>query len=91
MIGRRRPDFDPFEVHDMFDPGDYGFAVYPDGRRVLHIRCPTGDPPVYGNCAAHDVVEHEDGTVTVSPSILVRDGDRELWHGYLERGVWRSV
>jgi hypothetical protein len=39
------------------------------------------------------VVEHEDGTITVSPSILVstsRDGKPlEVWHGFLERGVWR--
>ena len=48
----------------------------------------------YGNLTAHEVTEHEDGTITVSPSILVRggrDGTRELWHGYLERGVWREV
>lgn len=43
-----------------------------------------------GNLSAHDVIEHEDGTITVSPSILVSDGERELWHGYLERGVWRT-
>lgn len=52
----------------------------------------------------HNVIEHEDGTITVAPSIGVR-GDRQydagirvsapngewLWHGYLERGVWREV
>lgn len=49
-----------------------------------------------GNLARHTVIEHEDGTITVSPSILIstsRDGGKtmiELWHGYLERGVWRS-
>lgn len=37
----------------------------------------------------HQVVEHEDGTITVSPSILV-DGEWQ-WHGYLEHGVWREV
>lgn len=36
----------------------------------------------------HSIVEHEDGTITVSPSILVTGG--EEWHGYLERGIWRS-
>lgn len=50
-----------------------------------------------GNLSRHDITEHEDGTITVSPSILVStsyDGGKttvELWHGYLERGVWRSV
>lgn len=31
------------------------------------------------------VTEHEDGTISASPSI-----DTGSWHGYLERGVWRS-
>lgn len=46
----------------------------------------------YGCLAGHDVTEHEDGTITVSPSILVDypQGDA-LWHGYLERGIWREV
>jgi hypothetical protein len=74
---------------DAFAPGDYGrhpadgnwYACTPGG----HL----------GNLSAHDVVEHEDGTITASPSILisVRDSKEnrvELWHGYLERGVWRS-
>jgi hypothetical protein len=40
----------------------------------------------------HDVAEHEDGTITVSPSILVHgDGVQGAWHGFLERGVWREV
>lgn len=49
-----------------------------------------------GNLAAHAIAEHEDGTITVSPSILIRtsrDGGRtmvDLWHGFLERGVWRE-
>jgi hypothetical protein len=50
----------------------------------------------HANLAAHTVTEHEDGTITVAPSILVtvdRTGDtpRELWHGFLERGVWRGA
>lgn len=70
-----------------------------------------------GSVAKHTVVEHDDKTITVSPSILVYatpgrtydPADRarlveqqgleyvEAWergkpeyHGYLERGVWRS-
>jgi len=34
----------------------------------------------------HSIVVHEDGTITVSPSILGTH-----WHGFLERGVWREV
>lgn len=45
----------------------------------------------YGNLAGHEVTEHEDKTISVSPSILVTDDSGELWHGYLERGIWREV
>ena len=47
-----------------------------------------------GGLANHDVVEHDDGTITVSPSILItayEDDCAVVWHGYLERGVWRQV
>jgi len=33
----------------------------------------------------HKVIEHEDGTISVSPSI-VGNGI----HGYLEHGIWRD-
>jgi hypothetical protein len=46
---------------------------------------------LFGNLGSHTVVEHEDGTITVSPSILVQKRlDGLSWHGYLERGVWRE-
>lgn len=45
-----------------------------------------------GDLSKHTVIEHEDGTITVSPSILITCGqDGEQWHGYLERGIWREV
>jgi hypothetical protein len=41
--------------------------------------------------AAKLATEHEDGTITVSPSILVSNPQQgELFHGHLERGVWRA-
>ena len=46
-----------------------------------------------GTLIKHSVIEHEDGTITVSPSILVtsgRDHGQPSWHGWLERGVWRE-
>jgi len=42
------------------------------------------------NLSHHDVVEHEDGTISVQPSILVSVHDVPLWHGYLTRGVWKE-
>lgn len=43
---------------------------------------PPGDH--LGSLRDHEVTEHDDGTITVSPSIVT-----EGWHGWLERGVWR--
>jgi hypothetical protein len=40
----------------------------------------------------HTVVGHEDGTISVSPSIAVEgttiDGKTARWHGFLICGVW---
>lgn len=73
---------------ELLQPGDYGKV---DG--VWHCCAPpdTGDwvTHFHGNLAKHTVVEHEDGTITVSPSILIKT-HHGSWHGYLERGVWRE-
>jgi hypothetical protein len=100
MIGRRIES--PFTaggglIGEWPEPGDFYFypeagwcGVSPNG----HMVCLRN----------HNVTEHEDGTISVVPSILVSgrsasdngirvsdEGNRELWHGYLERGVWRTV
>ena len=44
-----------------------------------------------GNLSAHQVEEHEDGTISVTPSILVTSGSKQAdpsWHGFLKRGIW---
>jgi hypothetical protein len=64
--------------------GDYW--RWPDGMWMC--RTPAG---FGGNLINHDVTEHEDGTITVSPSILVTTGDGRRWHGYLRRGVWEAL
>lgn len=51
-------------------------------------------PGAHMGCLSnHQVTEHEDGTITVSPSILIQyeQGGPMVWHGYLERGEWREV
>ncbi len=79
MIGRRVPD-----ATDHYEPGDYGRI-----GRTWYAMAPNG---LLANLGKHDVVEHDDNTLTVSPSILVRSAsERERWHGYLERGVWREA
>ena len=64
--------------------GEYG-KHYLTGN--WYARPPGSD---MGNLTNHDVTEHEDGTISVSPSILVESW-KGTWHGYLERGVWREV
>ena len=46
-----------------------------------------------GRISKHSVEEHDDGTITVSPSILMhghRHGEPTTKHGYLEHGEWRD-
>jgi len=56
-----------------------------DGKKTWMIRTPNGHA---GNLSAHDVTEHEDGSITVSPSILISDNSGELYHGFLRHGIW---
>jgi len=85
--GRRLPD----DARD-FSPGDY--QKRKDGRG-WYLRPPRGHLGwISTEPGHHTVTEHEDGTITVSPSILhtsVREGVGVVWHGFLERGVWREV
>jgi hypothetical protein len=74
---------------------DYGKLTHDSG---WHWYCVTpdrndNDDPMLGNLSKHSVIEHEDGTITVSPSILMggQGTDCAIWHGYLERGIWREV
>jgi hypothetical protein len=74
-------------------PGEYGkdedglwYCVRP-GEEFARGGAQFG---VLGNLGAHEVEEHGNGTITVSPSILISDGQGWSWHGFLERGVWRK-
>lgn len=79
MKGRRTAD--NTEPH-TFQPGDYGLW-----RSQWWAQTPT---KVACNLAGHSVTEHEDGTITVSPSILASNHTLGTWHGYLEQGNWRT-
>ena len=86
--GRRVPDGERWYGEDSpVGPGSYG-RVLVDGEWEWRCRTPSG---YGGRLSQHDVVEHEDGTITVSPSILVEYPPEGNWHGYLECGVWREV
>lgn len=90
--GRRAPvDKDGFFV-DFGRPGDYGRLVRTMEQvhgfmEQLHwqVTAPDGsscrlDPEI------HDVTEHSDGTISVHPSIITK-----TWHGWLVKGIWKSV
>lgn len=69
-----------------------------DDGRVCYWKGPKGRWWVYlpragiGQLVNHSVTEHEDGTITVSPSIGLHRGGKGLArHGFLIRGKWREV
>lgn len=85
MIGRRVPVDDDMGVVAM-EPGDYGFWEC-QGHWIA--RSPNGED---ANLAAHTVIEHENGTITVTPSIGIRrSGPDFVYHGWLTAGVWKNA
>lgn len=87
-LGHRRADVEAAGTVDYnaIEPGDYWRPNgRPDGEwwfkdpagRVGRITTPPWT-----------ITEHDDGTLTVSPSIF---DSPDGWHGFLVAGVWRSV
>jgi hypothetical protein len=71
-------------LQDLERPGAYGKI-----GDAWVVCMPTGELAFLN--AGHTITEHPDGTITVSPSILMPVGRGPYWHGYLEHGVWREV
>ena len=68
-------------------PGDYGR----DKEGKWWARVPLIGYSM-GSLGNHEVFENADGTITVTPSILMNgNGDKPAWHGYLTDGVWHNV
>lgn len=86
MQGRRVP-WRPGFPGNWAQPGDY--MRIPDGEYVVEDGCWYAMAPSGGCCtlqaSVHQITEHADGTISVSPSIVMPDG----WHGHLTDGVWR--
>lgn len=88
--GRRLPD--DSEIRALERPGDYFLK---DGGTILwaiHPDTDLSEDPGAGYFtidSSWSIVENDDGTVTVSPSIWINKPTG--WHGFLERGVWREV
>ena len=76
--GRRVRSYDEAQNGDYWkSSGGYWLAITPNG--------------LFAALGKHLVVEHDDGSITVSPSILTKDGETTAeYHGFLERGVWRD-
>lgn len=79
MVGRRLPD-DGFTFHSM-KPGDYGRLR---GHWAICTPVEGAGWPLDGRWT---VFEHEDGTITVNPSIH----EIGIWHGWLKRGIWEGA
>ena len=75
--------------HENLDPSKICYWKVSDGSFL--IQWPNG---LLGNLRGHNVQEHEDGTITVSPSILTSGCDEAgnpiSVHGFLELGIWRD-
>ena len=77
MRGLRLPD----------DASVLGACEYARINGVWHACSPNG---LLANLAGHQVIEHDNGTITVSPSIEVTN-TINYWHGYLQAGVWSTL
>ena len=88
MKGRRLPDrftdkrnftWDQVKAGDYFRQRDGGWFVMAPSGEQGSVRAP-----------GWTITEHEDRTITVDPSIWFNK-ERNGYHGYLERGVWRKA
>lgn len=81
--GRRVRDIDPV----AFVAGDFG-----QWQGVWYARTPNG---YLANLELFKIKEHAGGTITVDPAIGVstnKEGvETQVWYGYLEHGIWRTV
>ena len=88
------------------EPGDYCGPVsgYTGDKLAVFFVLPNARNPEFPSVMGfvrhvtsppHTFHEENDGSLTVRASILASapvDGKSvEIWHGYLERGVWRQV
>lgn len=84
----RLPDSINGEFPEGYDENAVCYWRYVGGDpREWTLNIPGGD---LANLSRHEVTEHVDGTISVTPSILVTRGNRQDWrrHGYLVRGKW---
>ncbi len=76
----------------MAQRGAYGRATSPEikaGGPIgwWEVTAPDGSMGTL-NPTIHTVVEHEDGTITVSPSLDFSKRRAGAYHGFLRKGEW---
>lgn len=91
MQGRRVMPTSEGYLIGLDKPGDYGRVTRTlkevhgfDRQLWWQVIAPDGSSCSL-NPAVHTVIEHDDNTITVHPSIVT-----STWHGWLERGLWRQ-
>lgn len=86
MLGKRIFPDEKGWLPDLSEPGSYGCATNDRIKNTFaawwNVCTPNG-AVVELNPDKHTVTEHEDGSISVWPSIVTRD-----WHGWLVAGVW---
>lgn len=83
--GRRVPDETLPITYRSYDYGRYAGAWWVKPPQ------PEGSDAIINLDNRWAVTEHEDGTITVSPSIhMYANNQHPEWHGFLEAGVWRE-
>ena len=83
VVGRR---VEIIEDSIELKPGDY--SLYKGHWWVYPPLEGAGPVPITGYGTEWQVTEHEDKTITVSPSIFVHSNPP--WHGFLTKGEWIS-
>jgi len=71
------------EPHEL-EPGEYGKH---EGHWFGH----PPDTSLLCRLDGHQIVEHADGSITASPSILITGPGKLRWHGYLKAGRWLAL
>jgi hypothetical protein len=90
MEGRRSESYEDF----FAAPGAWWpLRSLDHGGTVWHIHTPCGHSGQLASLAEgdpeeHTVVEHDNGAITVEPSIVCTQCG---WHGHLRNGVWEQV
>lgn len=92
MQARRLDDVKRGSLPPEYQRGDIWRMVDDDGALIAwYCVAPTELHCAPGSLMRHQVVEEADGTITVTPSILIHFGDGAEYHGFLTHGNWHEV